>query len=1037
MVGTSKRFLVFAGFLVGAALMQQTIGRAQQTPAFDLSQLQIPPGSALDSPPPTGGIDVWVSLVDPPLGQAAGRNQKRSGAALGQNQQRTYARELDSKQDALMAQIRALGGQEIARVRKAHNAVAVHIDASQLATVASLPGVRAVRPVRNYSVDLSTTVPYIGAAAVQSTGVTGVGVRVAVLDTGIDYTHYNFGGPGTVAAYIAAAGTGLTDPANTIPAGFPTAKVVDGFDFVGEEWPNKPLAPDPDPIDRSGHGTHVADIIAGHSLDNLHKGVAPDADLLAVKVCSTVSTACSGIALLKGLDFALDPNGDDDLSDAVDVINMSLGSDYGQEEDDLAEASANAVNFGVVVVAAAGNGADKPYIVSSPSIGDGVISVAETAVPLARAIPLVVNSPANIAGIYGNTATVDWAPVDRAVTGNVVFVGRGCPAGSIATGSPADPYQADPAGKVALIDRGACAISLKVDRAAKAGATAVLIGLVATGDAISFSFGGGDTFVPTLVIQQSLSNSIKANIAAPVNVTISPANAIALVGSMQSTSARGPSYSHNAIKPDISAPGASISAEVGTGNGQTAFGGTSGATPMVSGSAALLLQANGSRTPTEIKTLLMNTAETNIFINPATQPGVLAPITRIGAGEVRVNRAVRSTTAAWDAETEAGSLSFGYHAAEAASEIGRRLIIRNFGARARTYGITAAFRYANDASSGAVTVNVPGSVRVAAGATKAVKVTLNIDPTKLPTWNLNGGSQGGNGALLQGVEFDGYLTIADGTDTIRVPWHVLPHKAAAVSASATKLKLDDGSGSLTLSNAGATSGRVEVFSLTGKSKKVPKDEFPLPGDNFATIDLKGVGVRTPSSSVLQFGIATNQRRSHPNYPAEFDIYVDTNDDNTFDYVIFNTENGGFGATGQNVVFVAQLPQPGGPTPPPAAAFFFADADLDSSNYIATVPLSALGMTTATTFNFSVYAFDNYFTGELTDAVEGMRYTPSLPRFVASALPATGVPVNGTSELTITAIAGGDAASPSQTGFLLLYRDADAKRESALIDVKSK
>jgi hypothetical protein len=109
-------------------------------------------------------------------------------------------------------------------------------------------------------------------------------------------------------------------------------------------------------------------------------------------------------------------------------------------------------------------------------------------------------------------------------------------------------------------------------------------------------------------------------------------------------------------------------------------------------------------------------------------------------GEVRVNRAVRSTTAAWDAETEAGSLSFGYHAAEAASEIGRRLIIRNFGARARTYGITAAFRYANDASSGAVTVNVPGSVRVAAGATKAVKVTLNIDPNEAtdvePEWGL-------------------------------------------------------------------------------------------------------------------------------------------------------------------------------------------------------------------------------------------------------------------------------------------------------------
>ena len=87
---------------------------------------------------------------------------------------------------------------------------------------------------------------------------------------------------------------------------------------------------------------------------------------------------------------------------------------------------------------------------------------------------------------------------------------------------------------------------------------------------------------------------------------------------------------------DIGAPGASVSAEAGTGTGQVAFGGTSGATPMISGSAALLIQAHPSFAPLEIKALLMNTAETNIQINPATQPGVLAPITRIGGGEVRV-----------------------------------------------------------------------------------------------------------------------------------------------------------------------------------------------------------------------------------------------------------------------------------------------------------------------------------------------------------------------------------------------------------------
>ena len=64
--------------------------------------------------------------------------------------------------------------------------------------------------------------------------------------------------------------------------------------------------PDPDPIDSQGHGTHVSDIIAGRSLDGVHKGVAPGARLLAVKVCSAVTSACSGIALLEGLDFALD-----------------------------------------------------------------------------------------------------------------------------------------------------------------------------------------------------------------------------------------------------------------------------------------------------------------------------------------------------------------------------------------------------------------------------------------------------------------------------------------------------------------------------------------------------------------------------------------------------------------------------------------------------------------------------------------------------------------------------------------------------------
>src|SRR6266436_2595703 len=103
-------------------------------------------------------------------------------------------------------------------------------------------------------------------------------------------------------------------------------------------------------------------------------------------------------------------------------------------------------------------------------------------------------------------------------------------------------------------------------------------------------------------------------------------------------------------------------------------------------------------------------------------------------------------------------------------------------------------------------------------------------------------------------------------------------------------------------------------------------------------------------------------------------------------------------------------------------FFFTDADLDSANAILTAPLAAMGMTPSTQFDFSVFAFDNYFTGALTDSIEGMTATLDTPRFVGSGIPASGVPAGGSSSLTINAIPGGDVASPSQSGLLLMYRD---------------
>lgn len=979
-----------------------------------------------------GPVTVWVSLDQNSLvaqrvalAERAGLASRDGSGLKGEESLRdgvrSHRQRVSSTQAALVEQLKSLGGVEVARVQIAHNAVAISIDAAQLQKVASLQGVLAVRPVVNYELALGETVPYVGAAAAQAAGVDGTGVTVAVLDSGIDYTHKNLGGAGTAAAYEAAWGTGAAGDVryNTRDGLFPTAKVVAGRDFVGENWPNSPETEDDDPIDFEGHGTHVADIIAGKSADGTHKGVAPGAKLVAVKVCSAVATSCSGIALLKGVDYALDPNGDGDTSDAVDVMNLSLGSSYGQEQDDLTAALSNAVKLGVVVVASAGNSANKPYVVGSPSIAPGVISVAQTAVPSAKAIPLVVNSPAALAGTYGNTATMEWAPVGAGVTGDVVYIGRGC---------PGDALQANPAGKIALIDRGACSVSLKVDIGAKAGATGVLIGLVAPGDAVSFSFGGGTSFVPTLTIQQTLSSRIKTSLSAgtAVNVSMSSAAAIPLAGSMASTSSRGPSISFQTIKPEIGAPGASLSAEAGTGTGNTAFGGTSGAAPMVSGAAALLLQKYPNYSPLRIKALLMNSAETAVYTNPALLPGELAPITRIGAGELRVDRALALTSVAYHRGTRSAALSFGAPDVSRMVVLEQTLVVENLGNAWRSYNVVPSFRFANDEASGAVKVQTRSRLSVGPRSREELEVRLVIDPSKLPDWTLNGGSLGGDGSALNGPEYDGYLTLTSGSEKLSVPWHVLPRKAADTDARLTERGTPGPS--LVLSNKGVADGEYDVFSLLAISPKAPRSSLPQAGDNFAFVDLKAVGARyLPAFDVIEFAIATHGRRAHPNYPAGFEVDIDTNGDGAADFYVFNAESGGFAVSGQNAVFLQKAGASSG------SAFYFTDADLNSGNVILTVPFSRLGVAAGTTLTMDFLAIDNYFTGNVTDSVTGVRFTPGSTRFGVVGDPFGAVASRESATLGVATATLPDTTS-SEQGLLVMFR-RNAGNEAEAIRIR--
>jgi len=995
------------------------------------------------------------SVLSSSLQDATGRQQVvvrlRESPAARMPEGVAQAAQVDrirAQQDRVLARIQAIDPSaiEYARLRIGLNALIVEVDAAALPAIARDTEVVRINPVVNYERDLDETVPYIGASpAVQNAAFRGKDVRVAVLDSGIDYTHIAFDGPGTPEAYaLAYCGdeTITPDPANPVcraaaaappdPALFgPGApRIKGGYDFVGEVWPNGALAPDPNPIDFEGHGTHVADIIGGT------KGVAPEVDLYAVKVCSAVSSSCSGIALLQGLEFAADPNGDGITDDHVHIVNMSLGASYGQNYDDDLSILVDAVtSVGILVVASAGNSADRPYISGTPAAARTALSVAQTAVPRDKVFPITVSGVT----VYG--IAQPWAPEPTtAITGQLVYgasLGNalGCtsfPAGSLT-------------GQVLLVDRGACAVSTKGSNGAAAGAVAVIVANNAAGDVPpSFGFGGGTPTVPTLSITQAAGNQLKTRVG---NIaTVDGVSAQSMVGSVVGTSSRGPVMGQmfygnqvmygQIIKPEIGAPGASISAVAGSGNGVEPFGGTSGAAPVVAGAASLLMNATDWQlSPMELKARLMNTAETNILNGPAVFIGPSpAPITRIGGGEVRIDRAIASQASAWESVSGGGALSFGMVDLTRETTLRRTVVVRNYGDTPLTYAIIPTFRFADDAATGAVTPVAPATITVPPRSQRSFPIALRIDPTKLQTWTLDSGLNGGNGAALTLPEYDGYLVLdAPGSSNdLTMPWHVLPRAAGNVRAPSS-VRLRSGSATATLTNSGVNPVDFETFALIGENPFVTAS--PGAGQQAPPIDLRYIGVRAfdgtgicpANSPIIQFAINTHQRITHSNYPVQFILDFDINLDGTPDFTGFTSEAGTFASSGQNAFFVGVAGSGSG------SARFFTDHPTNSSNTVVTICGSQIGVASpGQAIGIDAYAYDNYFTGNELSYIDGMRAVIGAPRYVA--IPGFGtVPASGSSSLTIAAT--GSTAATTESGILVMFSFAPSGNEARAIKVR--
>ncbi len=620
------------------------------------------------------------------------------------------------------------------------NGISVAVKPAELARISRMPEVKNVYPVDIYQLpspgednlpQLSTAVAMTGANIVQASGLTGIGIRVGVIDTGIDIDHPDLGG----------LGVNGTTP-------FPTAKIPFGYDFVGDAWQagvSLDPVPDSNPDDTNGHGTHVAGIVGANGVI---KGVAPGVTLGAYRVFGTTGSTTADI-MLAAMEMA--------LADGMHVVNMSIGSAFQWPQYPTAVAADRLVDSGVVVVCSIGNsGANGIFSASAPGVGANVIGVASFENTHNELRIFTVSPDASPIGY--NTAT--GAPLAPR-SGTMPLARTGTPASTNDAGLPLPPGSL--VGRAALIRRGTTGFYLKALNAQNAGAIAVVLYNNAPGR-ISPTVTpptATDPVITIPVVAVSAADGILLNnriAAGPTSMTWTGSTAIfpappSVAGLIASSSSYGlaPDLS---IKPDIGAPGGNIYStyplELG---GAVSISGTSMASPHVAGAAALYLQAHPGTAASAMRGVLLNTAQPKAWWgNPGL--GSLDNVHRQGAGMLAIDRALSAR-----GDVAPAKLALGESAAGPAT---RTLTIRNQGGMPVTYSpshIAALSTGANSFSPTFSTSNAMAtfnlaSISVPAGGSATVSVT--VAPPAAP---------------INGV-YGGYLlfTPSDGGEVLRVPY---------------------------------------------------------------------------------------------------------------------------------------------------------------------------------------------------------------------------------------------------------------------------